>query len=173
MHVTDDSQRTRGRNWAPQITLRGLFLWITVFVVGVTLYKFHLSPPFWLCVPYAGLVASGAMARKQLSPDLAWGVFVLSWCAVLWEINNAQRNCYGVVGAFRPHETARCLMFVYVTGMALPLILSIGLVPAIGRIFQARRSRARTCFLLTLLLAQLDVALQTSVSALLMLQLGP
>lgn len=113
-------------SWLPAFSLANLLVAMAAWAIACMLYPFWALPPLWLVIPYGFIVSAGIPARRANTLELAWGIFVLGWIIVLWDLTGVLINSFMSIGTPNPEEYQYGLVLGYFSSMALPCVLIPG-----------------------------------------------
>jgi len=143
-------------NWLRQYSLATYFVVMTTVAVCCVV---HDSLSFWIVFPYGCLIAARTLAKLQLTPNLAWGLFLIGWVSVFSEIAYTHITTYYELDRrYFYYEIAQNIIHSYLARITLPVVFSIWAIPLLFQGLVNRRSPTRKWLLIFLVIVNIDLA---------------
>ncbi len=143
---------------------------VTAVAILCALTRWEGGFPYGAVLPGILFVAACYFARWERPPELAWGFFAIAWTVALIGVVTSQIRCFGVEsveplsGVGISEFAARCqacLFQEYVSGVALPLFLSLPAAYLAIKASRGTRSYARKWMIACAIIGLADVTALT------------
>lgn len=145
-----------------QFSILTAFYVITAIAVLCFLGRWEGVFPYWTIVPGFFFVASCLVSRYRRSPDLAWGLFAIAWLISLIAVVNSLTRCFNVFdGLPSESELQHGFVLAYVSGLAIPLFLSLPAISLAIRASKGVRSYSRKWIIMCSMIGLADVTVLT------------